>query len=83
MRTTIRLDDQLFEETKKMAAETGRSFTAIVEDSLRMILARRKRRERKSKIDLPTHRGGGVQPGVDLDSWASLEDLMEDRREAR
>lgn len=41
MRTTIRLDDGLLAEVMRLAADTGRSMSEIVEDALRASLARR------------------------------------------
>lgn len=35
MRTTVRLDPQLLGEAKRMAAETGKTLTSIIEDALR------------------------------------------------
>jgi hypothetical protein len=76
MRTTINLDDALLAEAKQVAARTGRSLTAVVEDALRESLHRRKPSTRQA-IALPTFGEGGVQPGVDLDDSAALLDLME------
>lgn len=78
MRTTIRLDDQLLLEAKKSAADTGRTLTALIEDSLRETLARRQRPNRRRKVKLPTFRGTGMRPGVDLDDSALLLDRMEE-----
>lgn len=78
MRTTLRLSDDLLEEAKKVAAETRRTLTAVVEDALRESIARRKRPHSRKPVELPTFRGGGPQPGVDLDDSAALLDLMEE-----
>jgi hypothetical protein len=40
-RTTIRMDEELFAKTKLFAARTGKTFQAVVEDALRMMLFRR------------------------------------------
>ena len=80
MRTTIRLHDQLHAEAKRLAAETGRTLGAVIEDALRMALARRKQQRRRRHVRLPTFRGGrGLLPGVDLDNSAALLDRMEGR----
>lgn len=77
MRTTIRMDDSLFSDVKKLAAERGQTFTEVVEDALRETLARRQTTER-GRVELPTFGGGaGLQPGVDLDDSAALLDVME------
>ena len=78
MRTTIRMDDALLLEAKKMAAETNRTLTAVIEDALREVISRRTQKP-ESKVKFPTFRGKGLQPGVDLNNSASLLDLMERR----
>lgn len=40
MRTTINLPDSLAEAAKRRAAEEGRTFTSVVEEGLRQVLAR-------------------------------------------
>ena len=76
MRTTINLDDALLAEAKQVAARTGRSLTAVVEDALRESLRRRQDTGRRP-LELPVFGEGGVQPGVDLDDGVALLDLME------
>jgi hypothetical protein len=75
MRTTINLDDDLLAEAKQVAARTGRTLAAVVEDALRESLHRRHRTARRT-VELPTFGADGVQPGVDLDDSAALLDLM-------
>lgn len=76
MRTTINLDDTLLAEARQVAARTGRSLTAVVEDALRQSLYRREPTTRQA-VELPVFGEGGTQPGVDLDDSAALLDLME------
>jgi hypothetical protein len=77
MRTTVRLDDALFREAKKAAAEAGESLARLIEGALREKLARRQSKPRRRRVRLPTFRGNGVCPGVDLDNSAALLDRME------
>jgi hypothetical protein len=77
VRTTIRLDEQLLRDAKKLAAETGRTLTAIIEDSLRTTLARRATPVEQEPWTFPTFGRGGLMPGVDLDNNAALLELME------
>ena len=77
MRTTVRLDSHLLKEVKKLAADSGTSMTAVIEDALREKLARRHQPRSRSKAKFTTFRGRGLQPGVDLDNSAALLDLME------
>ncbi len=80
MRTTIRLDDRLFREIKASAAKSGQSLNAFFEESARMRLTRKREKGNMPRIRLPTFKGLGVQPGVDLGSNASLLELMEGGR---
>ena len=77
MRTTIRLNDQLLAEVKQLAAQTGQTLTAIIEEALRQMLARQQQMAQRSPIELITVSGNGPQPGVDLDDSAMLLELME------
>jgi len=78
MRTTVRLDDHLLREAKQLAARTGRTLTAVIEDALREALNRGHGRPRKPRVKLPTFRGRGIRPGVDLDDTAGLLDVMDE-----
>ena len=77
MRTTINIDDRLLSETKQLAAGTGKTLTAVIEDALRERLARQRVVKRAAPVRLPTFGGNGLQPGVDLDDSAALRDLMD------
>lgn len=78
MRTTIRLDDQLLADAKSLALETGKTLGAVIEDSLRAVLARRAEKGKRKPVKLPRMSGNGLQAGVNLDSNAELLDLMEE-----
>jgi hypothetical protein len=83
MRTTLRLDPHLLTEAKKVAQSSGRTLSSVVEDALRESLARR-RTPRAAQIGkLPTYRGQGLRPGVNLDDSAALLELMHDRATTR
>ncbi len=79
MRTTIRLDDQLLADAKMLAAQSGKTLNAVIEDSLRAALAKRTKEENGGRkvVKLPRMSGEGLRPGVCLDSNADLIDLME------
>ncbi|MBI2918346.1 MAG: type II toxin-antitoxin system VapB family antitoxin [Chloroflexi bacterium] len=78
MRTTIRLDEELLGEARRVAAETGRTLMAVVEDALREAMAKRRAARYRKAVELPTFGGGGVFPGVDLDDTSALLDLMDE-----
>ncbi len=76
MRTTVDFPDDLLREAKERAAREQRSLSEVVADAVRTSFARGAAAEHEP-VELPTFRGGGVQPGVDLDDSAALLDLME------
>jgi hypothetical protein len=82
MRTTVRIEEHLLAQAKRLAASTGRTLTQLIEDALREVLARRRPPARRSEVRLRTVGGRGIQPGVDLDDGAALLDLMERRDDA-
>jgi hypothetical protein len=81
MRTTVRLDDELFRRTKALAAQTGRTLTAVIEDALREALARPRGSRGRRPVALPTFKGKGFQPGIDLDDSAGLLEVMDAGRD--
>ena len=81
MRTTVRLDDDLLRQAKTLAARTGRTLTAVIEDGLREALGRHRRRQAQPPVALPTFRGKGLRPGVDLDDTAGLLDILDGGRD--
>ena len=79
MRTTVRMNDALLRDAKRVAAEEGLTLTAVLENAVREMLERRRTLCRDKHTPLPTFQGRGLQPGVDLDDTAALLDLMERR----
>lgn len=76
MRTTIRMDDDLYKEVKALAARTGRTVAAVLEDAVRRGL--------RPDIAQPVPRyvvrpfgGGGLRPGVDLSSNAAVAEALD------
>jgi plasmid stability protein len=77
-RTTVRLDEHLLAQAKEYAARHRRSFTAVVEDALRALLAQRKKpiKSRRGRVKLPVSKQtGGLRPGVDLENRDQMWDL--------
>lgn len=74
MRTTINLPDALAEEAKRRAAEAGRTFTSLVEEGLRKVLAEE---PSVQTVGLPTYGRPGGRLLVDLSDrealWAALD----------
>ena len=80
MRTTVRLDDDLLSRAKQVAAATGRTLNAVIEDALRQALAGSARSGGHEPPTLTTFGGDGLQPGVDLDDSAALLEVMDSGR---
>lgn len=78
MRTTVRLADALLGRAKREAARRGVTLTALIEQGLRLAIARPAQLRRAARVALPVcRRGGGVLPGVDLNDSAGLADRMD------
>ncbi len=77
MRTTVRLDDSLLMEVKRYAAERQLTLTAVLEQAVREMLALRTRLKAREPVRLPTFKGRGLQPGIDLHDSAALLAVME------
>ncbi len=79
MRTTLNIDEALLADFKQIAARSHRSLSSVIQDALHEALAGRAQRSARAPLDLPVFRGGGgVRPGVDLDSNAALLDIMDE-----
>ena len=78
MRTTVRLQDELLREARCIAAEEQKTLTAIIEQALREMVARRKQQRNRPRVFLPTYPGWGLRPGIDLDQTAGVLDLLDE-----
>ncbi len=76
VRTTIRIDDNLYRRAKASAARQGVTVGQLIEDAVRAAL-RPLPRDADDLPELPTFGHGGVLPGVDLDDAKSLRDVMD------
>lgn len=77
MRTTIRIDDELYREMKERAVRTGRTIGELVEDAVRRSLFTESGGAGKPPPELPVYGGSGVLAGVDLTNNAALWDLID------
>ena len=78
VRTTIRLDEDLYRQVKVKAARSGRTVAALIEDAVRVSLAPVPAASGGSLPPLPVYGIGGVMPGVDLSDNAGVLDVMEE-----
>jgi hypothetical protein len=77
MRTTIRIDDDLYRDVKAMAARSGRTVAAVLEDAVRRGLNPPESRPAGRFVVRPMGEGG-LRPGVDLSSNASVADALDE-----
>jgi hypothetical protein len=76
MKTTLDLDDELVKAVKKEAAESGRTMTEIIEQSLRETVLRPAARSKPFRLRLPVVKGRRP-PAVDINDRDALYDFME------
>jgi hypothetical protein len=63
-------------QVKKLARETGRTMTQVIEDALRVTVARGGHAVARP-VTILTVNGDGLQAGVDLDDGSALLDRMD------
>ncbi|HEY9305533.1 MAG TPA: ribbon-helix-helix protein, CopG family [Mycobacterium sp.] len=77
MRTTIRIDDELYREVKAKAARSGRTVAAVLEDAVRRGLNPVEQRSSRRYRVRPIGKGG-LRPGVDLSSNSALAEVLDE-----
>jgi plasmid stability protein len=78
MRTTIKLDDDVFRAYKQRAAARGTTFAQEVEDALRADLqARRTVVDEQEPFEVLVFEGDGSRALVDIDDNRALQQLMD------
>lgn len=80
MRTMITLEDSLHRDARIYAAEHGITLTALIEEALRLRLARIGMAAGKKPVSLPTFKGDGLQPGITLDHMETVYDRADGLR---
>ncbi len=77
MRTTVDIDEHLLAEAKVLAARSRRPLGRVVDDALRVLLAKTPATGGGARVPLPTFGAGGLQPGVDLEDKEAMADLLD------
>lgn len=72
MKTTIDIADALLNQARDTAAREGTTVRALVEEGLREVLARHRKRRARFELRDASFGGDGLQPGVDVSDWASI-----------
>lgn len=76
MRTTVRLPEDLLKRAKRKAAAEGRTLTDLIEEGLRVVVARRSRAAGRNLPPLPVSKQtGGLRPGIDLTKMADYQEM--------
>lgn len=77
VRTTIKLDDDLFRAYKKRAAERGTTFAQEVEDALRADLQARRTVADDEPFEVLVFEGDDSRSLIDINDNRVLHDLMD------
>lgn len=81
MRALLEIDQELLAAAEREAARRGQSLSAFVELALSAFVTPGSqpgaRLPERKRIELPTFRGQGLRPGVNLDDSAALLELMD------
>jgi hypothetical protein len=77
MRTTVRIDDELYRQVKQRAASERRTVAAVLEDAVRVGMSAPEPRKVARFVLVPTGEGG-LQPGVELSSNAALREILDE-----
>jgi len=72
MRTTITLDDRVFAQLKKRAAESGTSVSRLVEQAIRLLIRTPPPAKRRDRFELVTFGRGGRFSRQNIDKTSGL-----------
>jgi hypothetical protein len=80
LRTTVRLEEGLLETAKAQAAREKKTLTSLIEEGLRLVIAKSQAPVPRAKVELPVSTcSGGPLPNVDINKSAELLDILEGR----
>ncbi len=77
MRTTERIDDELYRRVEERAAREGRTVAGVLEDAVRIGLGGHEHVASPPPLVTPTYGSNGVVPGVDLSSNHAWYELLD------
>lgn len=80
MRTTVTIDDHLYEEAKVLAARTQGSVGSVISEALRRFLAESNSGEDPELPELPRWRGGPVKAGIDINDTSAVLGMLDEGR---
>lgn len=75
-RITVRLPGDLLNRARNKAAAEGRTLTSLIEDGLRLVVARRRKAAKKKRALPPVSKAtGGLMPGIDLTRFSAIQEM--------
>ncbi len=80
MKTTIDIPDPIYKNIKKLAAEKGLTFKAIIEAAVREYLEYPHRRRPSFRLKKHPFGGQGLQEGIVEGNWAQIRSLIYESR---
>jgi len=83
VRTTLTIEDKTAAKLKSLADESGKSFSQVVNETLRRGLENRQTSQRRKSYKLKPVKMGKPRPGYDLTKALALADNLEDSETAR
>jgi hypothetical protein len=78
VRTTLSIADEVLDYYRRVAAESRRSLSAVIEEGLRELAARRDAAKPKASGQFTIVGGEGLRPGITLDHNAGLRELLDE-----
>ena len=81
MRTTVTIDDHLYEEAKVLAARTRGSVGSVISEALRRFVAESNSVEAETLPELPRWNGGPVKPGIDINDTSAVLGMLDEGRD--
>ena len=78
MRTTLTINDSLYEQAKVQAASEGSTVGLVFEAALQFYLDRARLLKQVELPPMPVQGGGFLRSGVDLDDLSKLQELLDE-----
>jgi hypothetical protein len=74
MKTTIEIQDELLERSKRLARQEGTTLGAVIEEGLQLALRARAQQERRMPFALKPFAGDGLTPEFESAGWELIRD---------
>lgn len=72
MKTTVEINDALFQAVKKMVAERKTTLRVVMDSALRQYLAEQQPKRHDFKLLRHSFKGQGLQPGLSESDWPEI-----------